>query len=426
MRLLASHRRRKVLVKMLARDKELRPAAAPATANSPHVAWDMTHAGRNLTGTGVYARSLMSALERVQAVRVSEVAAPRFLDGSARPYARMLRGAHQVTWTQLGLRGELRRLKPDLLHAPAFVSTLVADCPLVVTIYDLAYLHYPNHYSTPWLWYTKVLVPLVARRAAAVIAISEHTKRDIQQRLNLPPHKVHTIYLGVDHGRFRPLAASETAPVAARYGLDVPFILHVGTLAARKNIPTLLKAVSLLKKSGFWHGRRVVLAGGVSPGLAGHVEVKATVEKLRLEEDVVFLGHVPDEDIPALYHLADLLVMPSLYEGFGLPPLEAMACETPVVASGATSLPEVVGDAGLLVAPRDARALAEAIATVLSDSELRNRMVERGLARASAFTWERTAEETASVYRRVLQTAAPQTSAPEHNEEAKCSRPPFA
>ena len=166
------------------------------------------------------------------------------------------------------------------------------------------------------------------------------------------------------------------------------------------------------------------LWSSASLGLAGHVEVNATVERLRLEQDVVFLGHVPDEDIPALYSLADLLVMPSLYEGFGLPPLEAMACGTPVVASNATSLPEVVGDAGLLVAPREACALAEAIETVLSDSQLRNRMVERGLARASTFTWERTAEETASVYRHVL-GAVPQTPVPEHNEEAKCSRPPF-
>ncbi len=413
-------------MKMLARDKDLPPAAGPVSTDSPHVAWDMTHAGRILTGTGVYARSLMSELESAQGVRVSKVAAPRFLDGRVRPYARMLRGAHQVIWTQLGLRGELRRLRPDLLHAPAFVSTLVADCPVVVTIYDLAYLHYPSHYSKSWLWYMKVLVPLVARRAAAIIVISEHTKRDVQQHLNLPSRKVHTVHLGVDNRRFRPLAASETAPVAARYRLDFPFILHVGTLAARKNIPTLLKAVSRLKRSGFWHGRRLVLAGGVSPGLAGHVEVKATVKRLRLEQDVVFLGHVPDEDVPALYSLADLLVMPSLYEGFGLPPLEAMACGTPVVASDATSLPEVVGDAGLLVPPREARALAEAIETVLSDSELRNRMVEGGLARASAFTWERAAEETASVYRRVLRMAAPQTSGPEHSEEARCSRPPFA
>ena len=410
---------------MLARSEQARPAAGPATTKSPHVAWDMTHAGRIQTGTGVYARSLMSSLENAQDVRVSKVAAPRFLDGRARPYAKVLRGAHQVIWTQLGLRAELRRLRPDLLHAPAFVSTLVADCPLVVTIHDLAYLHYPNHYSKPWLWYTKVLVPLVAHRAAAVIAISEHTKRDIQQHLNLAPDKIHTIYEGVDRRHFRPLAASETAPVAARYGLDVPFILHVGTLAARKNIPTLLKAVSLLKRSGFWHGRRLVLAGGVSPGLAGYDEVKATVEKLGLKQDVLFLGHVPDEDIPALHSLADLLVMPSMYEGFGLPPLEAMACGTPVVASSATSLPEVVGDAGLLVAPREARALAEAIEYVLSDSDLRNRMIERGLARASAFTWERTAKETASVYRRVLGMATPQ-NAPEHSEEARCSRPPFA
>jgi glycosyltransferase involved in cell wall biosynthesis len=379
-----------------------RRAAASAGTFPAHVAWDMTHAGRIQTGIGGYARNLMPALENFCDVRISTLAAPRLFNGRTGFLARSSRAAHQVMWTQFGLRTELRRIKPDLLHAPAFVSTLVAPCPLVVTIHDVAYIHFPQHYEKPWLWYIRLLVPLAARRASAVIAVSEHAKQDIQRHLNLPPHKVHAVYQGVDGSRFRPLAPPETALVTQRYGLDTPFVLHVGNLAARKNIPTLLKAVFRLKKANFWRNRRIVLVGGVSPGLPGYAEIRATIEKLGLEQEVVLLGHAPDDDLPAIYNLAEAVVMPTLYEGFGLPVLEAMACGRPVIASQCSSLPEVGGDAALLVDPMDSEAWAQALSQVLTDEALRQSMVERGLRRACAFTWEKTAEATLRVYGNVL------------------------
>jgi len=366
-----------------------------------HVAWDMTHAGRIQTGTGTYSRNLMAALEDCD-VRISTIVAPRLFDGRTGFLARSSRAAHQVMWTQLGLRKELLRINPDLLHAPAFVSSLVAPCPMVVTIHDTAYIHYPQHYEKPWLWYTNLLVPPVARRAAAIIADSEHARQDAQHHLNVPPDKVHAVYPGVDTHRFRPLDPSETAAVALRYRLNEPFVLHVGNLAVRKNIPTLLKAVFRLKRANFWRNRRVVLAGGVSPGLPGHAEVRATTERLGLEREVVLLGHVPDDDLPAIYNLADAVVMPTLHEGFGLPVLEAMACGRPVIASNCSSLPEVAGDAALLVDPRDGEAWAQALSQVLTDEALRQSMIERGLVRARRFSWEKTAEATLRVYRDVL------------------------
>lgn len=367
-----------------------------------HVVWDMTHAGRIRTGTGVYAQNVTAALQKTFGVCVSTLIAPRPLDHRSSLPARAMRGAHQVMWTQFGLRAGLRRLKPDLLHAPAFVSTLVPPCPLVVTIHDMAYVRFPQHYSKPWLWYTRLLVPLAARRARAVIAVSEHARRDVLRYLRLPPKKVHVVLQGVDLQRFRPLSGLATEGVARRYGLDTPFILHVGNLAARKNIPTLLSAVFRLKRAHSWGARKVVLAGGVSPGLPGYADIEATVEALGLETDVVFLGHVPDDDLPAIYNLADAVVMPTLHEGFGVPVIEGMACGRPVIAADTSSIPEVAGDAAILVDPKDVDAWAGALSRVLSNRALRQEMAERGLARARGFTWENTARNTLAVYRHVL------------------------
>jgi glycosyltransferase involved in cell wall biosynthesis len=216
------------------------------------------------------------------------------------------------------------------------------------------------------------------------------------------------------------LPASDVAAVACRYGLSEPFILHVGSLAARKNIPVLLEAVFRLKRARFWRNRRVVLAGGIAPGLPGHAEVKAAIERLGLEQDVILLGHVPDEDVPALYNLAQVVVMPTLYEGFGLPVVEAMACGRPVVASNTSSIPEVAGGAALLVDPRDSEAWAQALAQVLSDGALRESMIERGLRRAPAFSWQKTARATLRVYRSVL--GADGDAAGEVSDEAKALR----
>ena len=369
------------------------PASTARTAPL-HVAWDMTHAGRIRTGIGCYARNVTAVLGGSLGVDVTTIAAPRLFDGRTAFLARSSRAVHQLAWTQLGVRAELRRIEPDLVHAPAFVGSLVAPCPLVVTIHDMAMIRFPQHHNALWRWYNRMLVPLVARRASAIITMSEYASQEVQRHLRLPPSKVHMTYSGLDSERFRPLPPSDVAAVARRYGLSEPFILHVGSLAARKNIPVLLEAVSRLKKANFWRNRRVVLAGGIAPGLAGHAEVGATIEKLGLERDVLLLGHVPDEDLPAIYNLAQVVVMPTLYEGFGLPVVEAMACGRPVVASNCSSIPEVAGGAAVLVDPGDSEAWAQALAQVLTDEALRQSMIERGLRRAPAFSWQKTAQAT--------------------------------
>jgi glycosyltransferase involved in cell wall biosynthesis len=370
----------------------------------------MTHAGRIRTGIGSYARNLIAALESSFGVRVSTLSATRPFDGRADAVSKASRAAHQVLWTQFGLRRQLCRLRPDILHAPAFVSSLVAPCPVVVTIHDMGHARFPRHYETPWLLYMRALVPLVARRAQAIITDSGHARQDVQQLLRLPPEKVHVIYPGIDHSRFRPLDVRDLTHVAARYSLDRPFVLYVGNLAARKNVPTLLRAVYRLKKSGFWRDRRVVLAGSASPGLPGYAEVLAAIKKLGLQQEAILLGYVPDDDLPAIYNLAEAVALPSLHEGFGLPIVEAMACGRPVIASNCSSLPEVAGDAALLVDPRDDEAWAEALSRVLTDEGFRESMVERGLARAREFNWEKSAGETLRVYRGVVDGGAAQSA----------------
>jgi glycosyltransferase involved in cell wall biosynthesis len=228
------------------------------------------------------------------------------------------------------------------------------------------------------------------RAAAAVIAISARTRADLLARLGLDPARVHVVHSGLDHARFRPVD---------RRLIDGPYVLFVGSEHPRKNLPTLLRAFALLKRDRRWRNLRLVKVG--APGrseAAFGAPTAAAVRALGLADQVDFVGHVPDDDLPAYYCGAVCLVLPSRAEGFGFPPLEAMACGCPVVVSTAGALPEVVGDAGLLVAPDDVDGLRRALEALLADDSLRRRLRERGLRRAQAFTWDRTAEAILRVY----------------------------
>ncbi len=184
-------------------------------------------------------------------------------------------------------------------------------------------------------------------------------------------------------------------------GLREGYVLHVGVLATRKNIPTLLRAVAYLRAKGKWGNRQVVLAGSEARGLPGLAEVHETIQELGLEEVVLLVGHVPDEHIPGLYAQASMLVMPTLYEGFGFPILESMAAGTPVVASNNSSIPEVAGDAAILVPTRDEEAMADAVESILENPRIAQQLRERGLMQARKFSWQRMASETVEVYRSV-------------------------
>jgi len=268
----------------------------------------------------------------------------------------------------------------------------------VVTIYDLSFLLYPESFKRFKRFYLGLFTRLSARRARRIIAISESTKRDVVRLLGVSPEKVEVIYCGTD-GAFRPLPEDRVAAFRSKRGLPERFILFVGTIEPRKNVTRLIEAFSTLRPCDFANLKLVI---GGAKGWS-YQDVFARVEELGLGGEVMFPGYIPVSELPLWYNAAELFVYPSLYEGFGLPPLEAMACGTPVVTANTSSLPEVVGEAGLTVDPLDIEGLAEAMRRVLGDEALRQEMRERGLQRARDFSWTKTAQETVQVYQRAME-----------------------
>ncbi|MDW8396007.1 MAG: glycosyltransferase family 1 protein [Anaerolineae bacterium] len=293
----------------------------------------------------------------------------------------------------------------DLYHATDFVlPPLRAGTRSVLTVHDLSFERDPESAPPRLLPFLRRIVPDSVRRATHVIADSAATARDLETLYGTPAHKISVVYSGVDQ-RFSPYRDTlymqrRRSYVLRRYGIgDQPFVLTVGTLQRRKNHLRLVQAFARVCHSWRCPEVQLVIAGG--KGWL-YDEVLEAVHQLGLRERVRFVGYVEDDDLPHLYRAASVFAFPSLYEGFGLPPLEAMASGVPVVASNVSSLPEVVGDAGALVDPLDVSALAEALEQALCDEAWRARCMARGLERAAHFTWQRAAEQVLGLYESVL------------------------
>lgn len=304
------------------------------------------------------------------------------------------RPAVRILWEQALLPWVARREGIDLLHNMAFVGPLAGGCPFVVTVHDLSFLFFPHSFRSLRRSYLRIFARMSVHRARRVIAVSESTKRDLVEIYDISPAKIDVVYNGVD-ARYQPLPADQVVAFRQQQGLPERFILFVGTLEPRKNIVSLIDAYARLPKER----PPLVLVGGKG---WFYNEIFGRVEALGLTREVRFAGFVPAEDLPLWYNAADLFVYPSLYEGFGLPPLEAMACGTAVITSTASSLPEVVGQAGKLANPTDTEALAAAMAQVLGSRQLQQEMETAGLAQAAGFSWEETARKTVDSYRRAL------------------------
>jgi glycosyltransferase involved in cell wall biosynthesis len=301
----------------------------------------------------------------------------------------------RILWEQAALPWELARRDIHLLHAMAFVSPILARLPKVVTVYDLSFALFPESFRPLNRWYLTTMTRRSARRADAVIAISRSTADDLNRLWGVSKARIHLAYPGVDSD-FRTLPAAEVAAFREAKGLPPEYILFVGTLEPRKNVVRLVEAFAALKKRGVPH--KLVIAGG--KGWL-YEPIFAAVERLELQGDVAFPGYVSRKELPLWYNGAALFAYPSLYEGFGLGPLEAMACGTPVVVSNRASLPEVAGDAGLQVDAEDSAGLSEAMASVLTSPSLAAQMRARGRQQAAGFAWEKTARDTAHVYETV-------------------------
>ena len=365
-----------------------------------------TSATYRAAGTSRYLMGLLTELRRIDAPErivayMSRLHAPGTLAATSRFALRLSplptwRPAVRILWEQFLWPGLLLRDGIDVVHGPAHALPLGWPGRSVVTIHDLSFLVDPTTFHLANHRYLQTIVRLSVRRATRIIAVSESTRRDIIRYLGAAPERIDVIHEGVS-AEFHPRAPDELAAFRAKHGLMDAFILFLGTIEPRKNLPRLLEAYAELRRRGRVE-LPLVIAGGEGPGAAATF---LRCESLGLQGSVRFVGFVPEEDKPLWYNSAHVFVFPSQYEGFGLPVLEAFACGTPVVASDRSSLPEVVGDAGLLVDPFDTTALAEAMTQVIEDANLRHRLIAAGQEQAARFSWTAAAEKTLDVYRAV-------------------------
>ena len=301
-------------------------------------------------------------------------------------------------WDQFTFPKKARQKKADLLHQPCFSAPLNFKKPIVVTIHDIISLLFPE--TIPFasrMFYSKWM-PFSYRKAAQIITISESTKRDIVRVLGIPEEKITVIPLGFDKKMQTKVSRDEITKVKKKYSLPEKYLLHIGTLEPRKNLDFLIDVFSEVIANGD-NKLGLVITGKKGWYYEGLFE---KVKNLSLEDRVIFTGYIDEEDKAAIYQGARIFTFPSIYEGFGLPPLEAMAAGIPVISSDTSSMPEVIGDAGILISPYDREAWAKAILEVDSDENLRKKMISKNLLQVEKFSWDKTAQKTIEIYSKVL------------------------
>jgi glycosyltransferase involved in cell wall biosynthesis len=305
---------------------------------------------------------------------------------------------------QLSLPHLLRREEIDLFHSTNFMAPLKGfGGKLLITIHDIIPLKFPEYAprskKTRLFLFYRGLMKWLVTIADGIIADSEHSRRDILEFFNISPRKVHTVYLGVD-AKYRPLPTDAKEEVRRSLNVKDRLVLFAGRADPYKNLISLVKAVDALNRAGKVHCT-IAVAGERDPR---YREVERYIMAKRMQGEVLFPGSLDEDALIRLYNAADVLVLPSFYEGFGLPPLEAMACGTPVVCSRSSSLPEVVGNAALMTEPTNVKAIALAIERICTDDGLRNKLIGEGLKRAVLFPWRATAEKTLLLYQRMVKS----------------------
>jgi glycosyltransferase involved in cell wall biosynthesis len=356
------------------------------------VGFDMTPAALSPAGTGRYPRELLHALERREDPAVIPIASS--LRRPATVPQRAVQGLRREGWWYpVGLARTAREVRADVVHVPAPYSARVRDRPLVLTVHDVLPFHYPELFTRVVVAHSRLAWRAAVLGATRVVTGSQHTRGELIELFGVPEAHVVVTPYGVSR-RFHPRDV-DPEWLAARFGIDRRFVLCVGTLEPRKNLTTALRAFRLASEG--LDDVQLVVAGG-----RGWRNDSFDAELGDGARDVSVTGFVSDDELAALYSAAECFVYPSLYEGFGLPVLEAMACGAPVVTSDATSLPEVAGDAALLAPPADVEAVAGAIRRVLTEDGLAARLRERGLQRAGDLSWDACAEATTAVYREAV------------------------
>ena len=356
-------------------------------------------------GIGTYVRNLLRHLSRLDSQTeyvllcraadcgsVDELGSNfRAIPEAARPYS---------VSEQLRIPMDLRRERIDLFHAPHYVLPPLTTCKAVVTIHDCIHLRFPQYLPNRFAYaYAFSSMWMATHRANRVLTVSEASKRDIQRYFSIADAKIDVIYNAIDERFGETPAPDEVERVRDRYQLNAPYVLYAGNIKPHKNLERLIEAFHALRQDpDLAHVKLLIIGDEISK----YAALRRAVHKYKLHKYVRFFGFVPDKTLAVLYRLARVFVFPSLYEGFGLPPLEAMASGTPVITSNVSSLPEVVGDAALLIDPLDATAIADAMRRVLMDSDLREDLRQRGLRRVREFSWERSVRRVREIYEEVL------------------------
>ena len=300
---------------------------------------------------------------------------------------------------QLRIPLDLRRERADLFHAPHYVLPPLIGCRSVVTIHDCIHLRFPQYLpSRVGYAYARASLWAATHKAQRILTVSEASKRDILRYFRIPEQKIDVIPNAIDERFNAPPSADEIERVKERYQLNDPFVLYAGNIKPHKNLERLIEAFHMFRRPGLEHVKLLIIGDEISK----YATLRRAVHRLKLHKHVRFFGFVPHETLAVLYRLAAVFVFPSLYEGFGLPPLEAMASGAPVITSNVSSLPEVVGDAALLIDPYRPESIAEAIGRVLTDDALRLQLKERGLIRARHFSWDRSVRRVHEIYGEVL------------------------
>lgn len=301
-------------------------------------------------------------------------------------------------WTQLRLSYELVRHCPDKLFVPAHTIPLIHPPDTITTLHDIGFEKFPKLYSAAELIYHRFSAKLAIKKARHIITVSHFSKQEMVEIYGAPPQKISVVYNGYNDRIYRRLNEKTTNEILTEQQIKKPYLLFVGRLEEKKNIKRLVQAFAILKKKLKLkpYDLNLVLAG--RPGF-GYNKIREEIEKNDLADSVIEPGWLGEEKLPALYNGAEVFVFPSLYEGFGIPLLEAMACGTPVVTSKITSLPEIAAGAGLLVNPENPEDIAEAIEKILNDKNLKSELISKGLERVKNFSWEKCACETLEVIR---------------------------
>ncbi len=303
-------------------------------------------------------------------------------------------GNYSIT-EQITIPLALRREKVTLFHAPHYVLPPLVRCRSVVTIHDCIHLMFPQYLPNQFaLTYARTSIGLAARLANRVLTVSESSKRDILRFVDMPPEKIDVIHNAYDERFGVEPREEDVVRVRERYQLHDEFVLYAGNVKPHKNLKRLIEAFNLLRRRGLDHLKLVLIGDEISK----YAALRRAVHQHQLHKHVRFLGYLPEETLAVMYRLAGVFVFPSLYEGFGLPPLEAMASGTPVVTSNVSSLPEVAGDAAVLVDPYDPAAIADGIERVLTNEALRRDLRQKGLARARQFSWEDSVRRVHDIY----------------------------